>query len=231
MHQNSSVLIHNSYGQPSYENIPSINTQAFNLGRNDQPNTQQLPNIAHQPQGFPGRRIMTEDMALNPAQTHPRGLRSPPREFFGDYDPICRKFSDISVNSNSEKQILCKRRHSESSTESFKFPSSKYQKTSEESSHTGVQRKRYDTGNLKSRSKTSSNWKINSKAVSKNFNKRGCYYDMKRLAVTNSVENKTKEQQELKSRLKAMVYSNKVLREDKAIVVPSLPSILSLPTV
>jgi hypothetical protein len=51
---------------------------------------------------------------------------------------------------------------------------------------------------------------------------------MKRLELGPIIRN-IRHQQELESRLKAMVYSDKILRKDKAIVVPSLPSILSLP--
>lgn len=55
------------------------------------------------------------------------------------------------------------------------------------------------------------------------------FYNMSRLDLgfrLDSIEG----QQELKSRLKAMTYSNKVLTEDTAIVVPCLPSILYPPT-
>ena len=67
------------------------------------------------------------------------------------------------------------------------------------------------------------------KSSPKNFNNSDSY-DMTRLELGPSI-GKQGQHQELQSRMKSMVYSNKMLGKTEAIIVPSLPSILSGPSV
>ena len=112
-----------------------------------------------------------------------------------------------------------KRNRSELSTESQESASHKLVKTSEELGGES----RVQGNSLSSRPRRSTQKKSPSP---KRFNKRTSY-NTKRLDLGPSIDS-VRQQQELKSRLKAMVYCEKVLTEDKAIVVPCLPSFLSL---
>lgn len=124
-----------------------------------------------------------------------------------------------SRGSFNQKHNNRKRNRSDISTESYESRSCKLQKTSEETVPNGTKRKQADQRAVSRR-------KVN---LSKSEAKRSPHsaYNMAKLDLGHSID-KFAEQQQLKSRLNAMVYSNKVLREDEAIVVPSLPSILSL---
>ena len=149
------------------------------------------------------------------------GQHSPPIE----ESVVSRTFDDNKFNTkmSNDKLTIRNRHHSDSSTESVESPPSKYQKVSEDAC---IQRGRFihrceSSDHRNKQSSSNKNQKAKGKIFNPNEN-----YDMKRLHLGENFE-KNKAHHELKSRLKAMVYSYKVLREDKAIVVPSLPSILS----
>jgi hypothetical protein len=125
---------------------------------------------------------------------------------------------------SNDNLAIRSRHHSDSSTESVESPPSKYQKVSEDAC---IQRGRFNhrgegSDHRIKHSSSISHHQAKGKIFSPHDN-----YDMKRLHLGDRDNFENKAYHELKSRLKAMVYSYKVLREDKAIVVPSLPSILS----
>jgi len=112
------------------------------------------------------------------------------------------------------RQRVC----SDNSTDSSKSHSSKFVKTSE--GYSGSHRVQRSSSRPRSRRN-----RIRKSSSPKNFNKKESY-NMKRLDLGPWTD-PVRHQQELKSRLKTMVFNVKVLKEDQAIVVPSLPTILS----
>jgi len=111
-----------------------------------------------------------------------------------------------------------RRVRSDNSTASSNSHSSKYIKTSE--GYSGSHRAKGSYS--ESRSRTNHGQKSSSP---KNSNKRESY-NMKRLDLGHHIDS-VRHQQELMSRLETMAFNNKVLKEDHAIVVPSLPAIFS----
>ena len=145
---------------------------------------------------------------------------SPPRVKYSDRNS--HKQSKVKMMGCTPRgQPLRKRNRSDTSTDSTESHSSKFFKTSEDAA--GVERVNENHSQFRYQKRHQSDKMNSSKNILKNNS-----YDMKRLLLGPSIS-KFRYQQELESRLKAMVYSIKILREDKAVVVPSLPSILSLP--
>ena len=210
----------------NYE-IPSLNNIASKVKQGNYVHYQQnqsylKPQRMNLPQDYrEEENCYTEERRAEFTNQYSNGQRSPPKEDL----VVTHSFDDNGVNlkQSSEKLLIRNRHHSDSSTESVESPPSKFQKVSEDACiRRGKINHEYESSNYRSKHTSSTK---NSKGKGKIINPNE-QYEMKRLNMGDNFD-KSKAQHELKSRLKAMVYSYKVLREDKAIVVPSLPSILS----
>lgn len=137
-----------------------------------------------------------------------------------------KDYIDCSHQSHQLSKPLRKRVRSENSTESCDSYSYKFAKTSERYQGSkrakGRARQAMNCSSPESRSKRNRFRKASSP---KNLNKRESY-NMKRLDLGPSIGS-VREQQELKSRLKAMVFIENTPKEDFSIVVPSLPITLT----
>lgn len=209
----------NYSAQQSFDRALPLNSLASNLNSVTQ---ESYRNLDGQPQFRPriqGRDVSVMDYQsqLSHAGQPTRSDRtSPPRPTFYDTKNYL-KLEPHSVMFVKNNMPLRKRNRSETSTESFQSQSSKFQKTMEVTSPLGRRRMDHSKSSRSRRSKREKSPNI--------FNNQE-NYDMKRLDLGPSIGN-PRYQQELQSRLKAMVYSTKVLSKTEAIVVPSLPSILS----
>jgi hypothetical protein len=116
---------------------------------------------------------------------------------------------------------LRKRNISDTTNETYDSHPSKFQKISEDANSA---RRRCVQPKLMAEARSRHQQSSNSPPFDKKES-----YAMNRLDLGPSIGRKEKQTQ-LKSRLKAMAYSEKVLTASRAIVVPSLPSILSSST-
>lgn len=209
--------------QQSFDNVATLNTIASNIGANTHLPLRLLEDCGELRQRFSGRHMTSIDMQNTHSTAgapHSQLVYSPPREHLNNPQTI-KGCKESSVRFDKSCTILRKRNRSDTSTESYESYSSKPQKPSEYNSHLGSRRK--DTSRP-SRARYSKPTKLSSP---KYLNKRDSY-NMKRLDLGPSIGT-SGSQKALKSRLADMVFSDKALSEDKALLVPSLPSILSLP--
>lgn len=209
--------------QQSFDNVAPLNSIASNIGSNTHFPLRLLEDDSQPRQRLPGRYMESTDMQNTHSTTGApcsQLVYSPPRNNLGDPQTMMGSKKN-SVRFDKCSTTLRKRNRSDTSTESYESHSSKPLKPSELNSYSGTRRK--DT----SRSSRSRYSKPTKPSSPKYFNKRDSY-NMKRLDLGPSI-GISGQQKALKSRLADMVFSDKALAEDKALLIPSLPSILSLP--
>lgn len=211
--------------QPLFTTADSLNKVALGLGFQPQTFNRRILVSAHQDGRFLERGAMHENRDFQGRRpdlyrSNDRMLRNLQQEILVEPKNRRKNFCQPTKFFNSNIGLR-RRNSSDTSTESFESRPSKRQKLSEcsEKAHSrrGQQRHKLDSH----RDRLSE-----SNPHSESFNKKTSY-DAKRLDLGTSIEGK-EAHRELTSRLKAMVYSVKMLNDDQAIVIPSLPSTLSL---
>jgi hypothetical protein len=215
----------NLLNQSSFTTVDSLNKVASRLGFQPQAINRQFPANSHQDGQFLERGAVQEDQNFSgrrPEMHRPNDhlLQNPQQEFLVDPQNRRKNFYQPTKNFNSNIGLR-RRNSSDTSTESFTSRPSKRQKVSEYSEKTSSWRG-------KPRHKLDSHRNRLSKShPSLEAFKEKTSYRIKRLDLGTSIEDK-EAHQELTSRLKAMVYSVKMLNDDQSIVIPSLPLTLSL---
>lgn len=218
----------NAHLKQSPETIPSLNKLASSLPSNAPVSMKHFQQTPHQRSRFTGLQEIPEErygQVKNSKLPYSNGklINSPPRENLAE--PVGSKITyNNSVRFANQDKPLRKRIRSETSSESYESRPSKFQRTSEDSVAAGMRGIKQENAQV-TRCRRPQPAKS---SVSQYLAERD-KYDMQRLDLGPSIGN-SGAQQELLSRLKAINYSSKVMTEDLAIVVPSLPSILSLPS-
>lgn len=212
---------------------PPLNTMVMDSGYESQ-------RFAGQPNQFRVTKTYHEDERIHLGSHHRK--KKAELKLRGDYEiyrvnpkePKGRARSGC-LNPDGDKKVkeassllsLRRRNHSDSSTEADSSDRpSKIRKVSDDANCPGVRRKSFEKENEVSRSNPS----LKKSKFSSKLSKKQNYNAMKRLKLEKSLQG-SQLHQELKHRLKAMCCSKVVLNERNAIVVPSLPSILSFPDV
>lgn len=216
----------NAHMKQSPEAVPSLNNLASSLASNAPVSMKHFQQTPHQRTRFPGPQEIPKErygQVKNSKPPHSNGklINSPPRDNLPE--PVGSKITySNSVRFANQDKPIRKRIRSETSSESYESRPSKFQKTSEDSVGAGMRGNKQENNQVTRCRRPQPANTLASKYLAERDK-----YDMQRLDLGPSI-GKSGSQQELLSRLKAINYSSKIMTEDLAIVVPSLPSILSL---
>lgn len=219
---NSSRMV-DSHPQQSVGPFTTLNKLSQNIGSQGHESIPRFYNV-HQRQGFFGRVPSGDSQYHGHAAYDHRQIangyeRTSPKDHLDGYQTRFSKSLKMRKN-DSKVKGLRKRNRSDTSTESQESRGLKFQKTSEDSNPSGMRK-------IPSRGSFEPNYRHRHRSKSPECQDQRNSYNMTRLDLGPSIE-RSRGQQELESRLKAMNHSIDNLSEAQAIVVPSLPSILSL---